>query len=133
VVSESRDPNGPADGPPPSGAAGVEHLQAAGREFLSAARSFLDAVEEVVEDRTRLGDLAESFTGFLGELADAARGDRTPWGRAVRVDDRAPAEEAVVGDDPEPSVDPGEPDPPGGTEDGAARPRTGRVRRIPLD
>ena len=120
------DEPGESNGPASTAAAGAEHLQAAGREFLAAARSLLDAVEEVVEDRARLGELAESFTGFLGELAESARGDRTPWGRAVRVDDAGPASGAdagpVAGADGEagPTPEPG-------------RPRSGRVRRIPLD
>ncbi|MFZ4668471.1 MAG: hypothetical protein ACOYML_04180 [Microthrixaceae bacterium] len=109
-------------------AAGVAHLQRAGREFVSAARSFLDAVEEVVEDRTRLGELAESFTGFLGELSDAARGGSAPWGSPVRPtapDDAetATAPESAAGTDPVPST---------GTAD--ERPQPGaRVRRIPVD
>jgi len=148
AVDEPGESNGPAS----TAAAGAEHLQAAGREFLAAARSLLDAVEEVVEDRARLGELAESFTGFLGELAESARGDRTPWGRAVRVDDPGPA---APGDDPGPAAPGDGAGPTDGTgaapvaDDGAGptdgtpvdagpppepgRPRSGRVRRIPLD
>ena len=138
-VDEPGEPNGPAA----TAAAGAEHLQAAGREFLAAARSLLDAVEEVVEDRARLGELAESFTGFLGELAETARGDRTPWGRAVRVEDPVPpAAGPDSGSDagPDSGSDAGAD---AGTESGApvdggpppepGRPRSGRVRRIPLD
>jgi hypothetical protein len=128
------DEPGESNGPAATAAAGAEHLQAAGREFLAAARSLLDAVEEVVVDRARLGELAESFTGFLGELAETARGDRTPWGRAVRVTDPVPADGGHPADEPAPAretagaapVDGGSPPEPG-------RPRSGRVRRIPLD
>lgn len=54
------------------GAEGVEHLQAAARELLGAARAFLDVVEEVVEDPDRLSgaaagvsDLVRSGLGLL--------------------------------------------------------------------
>ena len=134
------DEPGESNGPAATAAAGAEHLQAAGREFLAAARSLLDAVEEVVEDRARLGELAESFTGFLGELAETARGDRTPWGRAVRVTDPVPADGGHPADEPAPA---GEPAPSretagaapvdGGPTPEPGRPRSGRVRRIPLD
>jgi hypothetical protein len=141
------DEPGESNGPAATAAAGAEHLQAAGREFLAAARSLLDAVEEVVEDRARLGELAESFTGFLGELAETARGDRTPWGRAVRVEDPVPP---AAGPDSGPDAGPDSGSDSGpdsgsdaGTEGGApvdggpppepGRPRSGRVRRIPLD
>jgi hypothetical protein len=145
------DEPGESNGPAATAAAGAEHLQAAGREFLAAARSLLDAVEEVVEDRARLGELAESFTGFLGELAETARGDRTAWGRAVRVEDPVPPD---AGPDSGPDAGPDSGSDAGpdsgsdagadaGTESGApvdggpppepGRPRSGRVRRIPLD
>ena len=117
------DAGAPVDERDPA-AAGVAHLQRAGREFVSAARSFLDAVEEVVEDRTRLGELAESFTGFLGELSDAARGGSTPWGSPVRP---------TPPDDAETTTAPGTaPVQSAGAAD--ERPQPGaRVRRIPVD
>jgi len=37
-----------------SASEGVEHLQAAAQEMLAAARSFLDAVEDVVADRDKM-------------------------------------------------------------------------------
>ncbi len=142
-----------------SAAAGVDHLQTAGREFLAAARSFLDAVESVVEDRSRLGELAESFTGFVGELVETARGgDRTPWGQAVRFDgDRSAdvpeggagfqsaAAAGATADVPDQAATTADPqaagvgdEAPGVPGDGAgdappAAPRSGRVRRIPVD
>jgi len=130
--------------------AGVAHLQRAGREFVSAARSFLDAVEEVVEDRTRLGELAESFTGFLGELSEAARGGSTPWGTPVRPTPRSAADTAAKADTAaDTAADPAH-DGTHGTVSGsgttpaasptstgdadADRPQPGaRVRRIPVD
>jgi hypothetical protein len=46
----------------------IDHLQAAALELIEAARAFLDVVEEVVSDRDRLSDLADS----VGEVAAAA-------------------------------------------------------------
>jgi len=112
---------------------GIDHLQSAGREFVAAARSFLDAVEAVVEDRTRLSGLSESFTGFVGELIETARGgDRTPWGPAVNFDEPGPPDAAGTADQrSEPSPDSG------GSQQDEVNPeptqRSGRVRRIPVD
>ena len=126
-------------------AAGVAHLQRAGREFVSAARSFLDAVEEVVEDRTRLGELAESFTGFLGELSEAARGGSNPWGSPVRPSSPAPGsgpgpDAESTGDEPtgddtsESARDAVAAEPTAVTDSADERPQPGaRVRRIPVD
>jgi hypothetical protein len=46
-------------------AEGVEHLQAAARELLGAARAFLDVVEDVVEDSDRLNGAAATLTDLL--------------------------------------------------------------------
>jgi hypothetical protein len=51
----------------------VDHLQAAALELIEAARAFLDVAEELVSDRDRLSDLADT----VGEMAVAA-------GRLVR-------------------------------------------------
>ena len=62
---------------------GVEHLQSAARELLKAARSFLDVVEEVVEDPERL-------TGAAAGLSDLVSGftrRRQPWEDAAWVDE----------------------------------------------
>ena len=79
-------------------------------------------------------------TGALGELAETARGDRTPWGRAVRVPDPAPADVGHPADEPAPADQPAPSDQPeaaaavdGGPPSEPGRPRSGRVRRIPLD
>jgi hypothetical protein len=63
-------------------AEGVEHLQAAARELLSAARAFLDVVEDVVEDSDRLSGAASS----VADLVRATLGGNTaeqPWHRAA--------------------------------------------------
>lgn len=48
---------------------GVEHLQAAARELIAAARSFLDVAEDLVRDPK----VAEGLLAGLGDLADSAR------------------------------------------------------------
>lgn len=60
---------------------GVEHLQAAARELLSAARAFLDVVEEVVEDSDRLNGAAATVTDFL--RSGFARPGPQPWAEAA--------------------------------------------------
>lgn len=57
------------DGPPREGLTdGVEHLQAAAKEMIKAARSLLDAAEGLVEDPAAL----QSLLGTLGSVATAA-------------------------------------------------------------
>lgn len=46
-------------------AEGVEHLQAAARELLGAARAFLDVVEDVVEDSERFSGAAATVSDLL--------------------------------------------------------------------
>jgi hypothetical protein len=53
---------------------GIEHLQAAAREMIKAARALLDVAEELVDDPTT----ATSAIGVLGSLAQAAVGRMTP-------------------------------------------------------
>ncbi|MFZ4517944.1 MAG: hypothetical protein ACOYOP_06125 [Microthrixaceae bacterium] len=77
---------------------GLEHLQRAGRELLSAARSFLDAVEGVVEDRERLASLAEGVGGALSEAVGALR----PLGERLADPDRPRPWEAAATRAPEP-------------------------------
>lgn len=68
----------------PRAAQGVEHLQSAARELLKAARSFLDVVEEVVEDPERLTGAASG----LADLVTSSFGRRPqPWESAAWVDD----------------------------------------------
>ena len=68
------------------GAEGVEHLQAAARELLLAARSFLNVVEEVVEDRDRLAGAAAGVTDLLRDTLSTTLGSSAPlepWERAA--------------------------------------------------
>ena len=57
---------------------GLEHLQTAAREMVSAARSFLDAIEDVIEDRERFGpivsglaDLVERAGSMVSSVAES--------------------------------------------------------------
>lgn len=53
---------------------GVAHLQAAAREMIAAARAFLDAAEEVVEDP----EAGEALLDSLGEVARRVRPGSSP-------------------------------------------------------
>ena len=106
----------------------VDHLQAAARELLYAARSFLAVVEEVVEDRDRLAGAASSLVDLLRDgvngaaasarsSAGSARSstggaapmepwERVAWGVADPTDDpdAEPAVDLVDDPDAEPAV-----------------------------
>lgn len=55
---------------------GIEHLQTAARELISAARIFLDVVEEFVEEPERV---AHSLTGVVEAFKDIAGRPVQPW------------------------------------------------------
>jgi len=72
----------------PNGNDGTAQLQRAAREVLGAARSFLDAVEELVEDRDKLHGAVETVTGVVGDLVAKVSPNRpSPWGEPEDVDD----------------------------------------------
>jgi hypothetical protein len=48
---------------------GLEHLQAAGRELVAAARAALDVVEELIDDPEAMA----SVTGAVGSLGELMR------------------------------------------------------------
>jgi hypothetical protein len=48
---------------------GVQHLQAAARELIHAARALLDVAEDLIDDPAAIATLA----GALGAIGDAAR------------------------------------------------------------
>lgn len=82
----------------PRAAQGVEHLQSAARELLKAARSFLDVVEEVVEDPERLTGAASG----LADLVTSSFGRRPqPWESAAWVDEDPSDPEGRPDDDAE--------------------------------
>jgi hypothetical protein len=63
-------------------AEGVEHLQAAARELLGAARAFLDVVEEVVEDPERASSAVQGVSDLLRSGLGLGRRPQ-PWERAA--------------------------------------------------
>jgi hypothetical protein len=52
---------------------GTEHLQTAAREMLSAARAFLDAVEDLVEDPDRIKELGHAVGTVAQQVARVGR------------------------------------------------------------
>ena len=52
---------------------GTEHLQTAAREMLSAARAFLDAVEDLVEDPDRIKELGHAVGAVAQQVARVGR------------------------------------------------------------
>ena len=48
---------------------GIQHLQAAARELIHAARALLDVAEDLVDDPAAIATVA----GALGAMGDAAR------------------------------------------------------------
>jgi hypothetical protein len=48
---------------------GIQHLQAAARELIHAARALLDVAEDLIDDPAAIATLA----GALGTMGDAAR------------------------------------------------------------
>ena len=50
---------------------GIEHLQTAAREMVSAARSFLDAIDEVIDDRERFGSIANVLADLVERAGSA--------------------------------------------------------------
>jgi hypothetical protein len=52
---------------------GIQHLQAAARELIHAARALLDVAEDVIDDPAAIATLV----GALSALGDAARGRAT--------------------------------------------------------
>jgi hypothetical protein len=58
---------------------GIEHLQAAARELIAAARAALDVAEELVNDPDGMASLAGMVAG-LGDLARRATGRGWPPG-----------------------------------------------------
>lgn len=83
------------------GAAGVEHLQRAAREMVAAARSFLDAIEKVVDDRDALREVSATVTGLAATVGEtfneAVRGRPAPWAEAAwtESDHEAAADDTV--------------------------------------
>jgi hypothetical protein len=71
---------------------GIQHLQAAARELIHAARALLDVAEDLIDDPAAIATLA----GALGAMGDAARR------RAATEDD---GDEDGAGAVPEPTIE----------------------------
>jgi hypothetical protein len=56
-------------------ATGVEHLQAAAREMIEAARAFLDVIDDFVGDDDKVASVAEAFGSLARGAARAARSE----------------------------------------------------------
>jgi predicted ArsR family transcriptional regulator len=68
---------------------GVEHLQAAARELIHAARAVLDVAEDVVDDP----DAVAAVAGAVGALGDLIRHRAAAWmgaGPTAERDESAP-------------------------------------------
>ena len=76
-------PTSTAEPARPAGAETTDHLQAAGRELLAAARGLLDIVEDVLGDREKLEAAAASVSELLGTAGEslAALVERAGAGR----------------------------------------------------
>jgi hypothetical protein len=67
---------------------GVEHLQAAAHEMIAAARSMLDACEEVLED-PRASETLASILGSVSRVVGGITG-LVPHGATEAEDDDVP-------------------------------------------
>lgn len=135
-------------------AEGIDHLQRAAREMVAAARSFIDVVEELVEDKDALKDVAAGLSGAATAVGEAIRkgvGARpAPWETAAWDDPPWEHDTDGVHDDTEdddgdteawaaslvdePAMADTRPESPIDlTNHGDPAPRTGRVRRIAVD
>jgi hypothetical protein len=149
---DAPDPDAPdADEPRPGGAddtsndgrtaaeSAADQLQQAALDAITAARTFLDAVEDLVADRSRLQDAAATLGDLVRDGVSRLTNDVPTWADRTWPSPPGPS---PGGDDPPPSggasADRGgdsEPDPGGAGGKGGPGPTRpgGRVRRIPVD
>ena len=71
---------------------GLEHLQAAARELIQAARAMLDVAEDVVNDPEAVASLA----GTVGALGDLVRQRRPATAKPSAEGDDSPVERITV-------------------------------------
>jgi hypothetical protein len=77
---------------------GIQHLQAAARELIHAARALLDVAEDLIDDPAAIATLA----GALGAMGDAAR--RRATTPAADEDDGEDRDEGGARAVPEPTI-----------------------------
>ncbi len=72
---------------PRAAAESVAHLQGAAREMLAAARTFLDAIEEVVNDDERVTRIVDGLTDVVRYATETVShvGSRTTSEPAAKV------------------------------------------------
>lgn len=92
---------------------GIEHLQAAARELISAARIFLDVVEDLVDEPERI---TQSLSGVVETFRDMTARPVQPWERHAWGHAARSEHSGDPGDDPLAGA---------GTDN---RPETGRAR-----
>jgi hypothetical protein len=73
MVEEVDSTRATASGGDDRAAEGLAHLQAAARELIAAARAVLDVAEELVEDPTSAGAIAEAMGSIVRTAARAGR------------------------------------------------------------
>ncbi len=124
---------------------GVEHVQRAAREMIKAARSFLDLVEEVVDDPDRITEAAASVADMVkGSFSKPEQPwERSAWSETESESTSDPETEPQSGPETEPESETEleselEPEPDSESEPELRQPSKGtppssRVRRIAVD
>ena len=95
--------------------AAVDQLQRSARQMVHAARDALDAIDDLISDKQRLGEVVTSFTDLL---------DRAGRAMSNRPDD------STARDDASGTGAPADSD---SRSSAATSPKPARVRRIPVD
>lgn len=110
---------------------GVEHVQRAAREMIKAARSFLDLVEEVVDDPDRITEAAASVADMVkGSFSKPEQPwERSAWSETESETDSETETEPQSGPETEPDSE-SEPESPPPSK---RTPPSSRVRRIAVD
>jgi hypothetical protein len=78
---------------------GIQHLQAAAREMIHAARALLDVAEDLIDDPAAVATLV----GALGAIGDAAR--RRATTPSAAEDDGEHGDRDGTGAVPEPTIE----------------------------
>lgn len=97
-VAEEHEAPGPTGATEQRAAEGVEHLQAAALEMISAARAFLDVIEDLVGDREKLGSVVEAAGSVAEGIGRATRstGGGDPAGPSAGEAHEGPVEHIRV-------------------------------------
>ncbi|MFP3902004.1 MAG: hypothetical protein ACLFXM_14210 [Acidimicrobiia bacterium] len=97
------DPVDPDHDPGERARAAVDHLQAAARELIAAARAALDAADDLVNDREAMATAARTITSLGDLVRPMARRrqwpDETPGSRPAPPAGSAPGDERPAADE----------------------------------